>query len=512
MTSQQDPRLVEASWLLDQRRYKDAHTLCMAMVQADPTAAAAFALLGRIGMAVRQFDQGAAAFQRAWALDPENAAYGAGYARCMLVLKREPPALAAAEMALAFGPRDAETFDILGVIFSRVERDAEAARCFQEAVALDPKRPGHQLNLGWALQRLGDIPAAELAFRACLTLEPANDRAILALVNLKPQTMDHHFAPQLFKAFEQIIGHPDQMLRIGHALAKTFEDQDLPDLAFDWLLLAKGGKAPGVADLEVWQAGLFQAACATTPAQAGTGRGDPSDAPIFLVGLPGGETDALSAILAAHPLAGAAGESQAFALTARRLAGSPTRDLIDGATLRKAVDVSPSQLGAAYLETVRARVPSARRIIDRQPLNSLYAGLIHRALPNGRIIALRRRPVDGCLAVLRQPFAAELRHLGWTYDLNTLARFWLDHDKLLAHWRETLPADRYLELDWDVFIADPDGQTRALVAWLDLPWAQAVGDAARANAPAPPRDWRRYGPKVRPLVDALVAGGAMSAR
>lgn len=498
---------MEASWRLEQKRYNDAHALGMAVLQTDPKSAPAYALLGRLAMALGTFDKGADCFQRAWAIDPENAAYGAGYARCMIGLNREPPAIAAAEMALVFGPRDAETFDILGVIFSRARRDETAARCFREAVALNPGDSALQLNLGWAEQRLGRADAAEAAFRACLALEPANDRAILALVQLRPQTIASNFTQPLFKAFEAVAGHPGPMLRIGLALAKTFEDQDLPDLALDWMLMARMARAQGVADLEVWQAGVIQAALAAPPAAGG---GDPTDAPVFVFGLPGGEPAALANILAAHPQVGDAGDPFAFALTARRLAGAPTRDLIDGATLQKARAADRARLGTEYLGEVRARVPDAPRVIDAQPLNLLYAGLISAALPNARMICIRRRPIDACLAVLRQPLTSDVRAYDWTLALESIARFRLDEARLTAHWRATLPADRFRELDWDEVIADPVGQARALLSWLDLPWAESVGEAALAAGLTPPRDWRAYGPKLRPLLAALQAGGALT--
>lgn len=507
MTPPQDPRIVEASWRFEQKRYRDAHALGMAVLQDDPKSAPAYAVLGRVAIALGTFDKGADCFQRAWAIDPENAAYGAGYARCMIGLNREPPAIAAAEMALVFGPRDAETFDSLGVIFSRAGRDETAARCFREAVALDPGNPALQLNLGRAEQRLGNLDAAEAAFRACLALEPSNDRAILALVQLRPQTLEQNFTQSLFKAFEAVAGHPEPMLRIGLALAKTFEDQDLPDLALDWMLMARLAKARGVADLEVWQAGVFQAAMATeTAANPG---GDPSEAPVLVFGMPGGEPEALASILSAHPQVGNAGDPFAFALTARRVAGSPTRDLIDGPTLDKARGADRARLGLEYVGELRARVPDAPRIVDGQPLNVLYAGHVHAALPNARMICIRRRPIDACLAVLRQPLTSDLRAHGWTYALETIARFWLDQDRLVAHWRATVPPDRFQVLDWDDVIADPDGQARALVSWLDLPWAESVGEAAGRAGLKPPRDWRAYGPKLRPLLTALQAGGAL---
>lgn len=507
MTNPADPRLAEAARFYAAGALAEAHARCMALLRTDPGAAQAYALLGRIAIDTRVFDKGGDAFQRAWTLDPENAAYGAGFARCLMGLNRDAPALAAAEMALVFGPRDAETFDTLGVVFSRGGQDARAVQCFRGAVHLAPDNAGYQLNLGWAEQRAGDAARAEAAFRACLALDPRNERAVLALVNLVPQTFERNFTFPLMEAFKAVAGDADRMLRIGHALAKTFEDQDEPELALDWLLLAKGAKAAQVADLEVWQARLFAAAIAPLPADALAG--DPSEVPVFLFGLPGGEPEALERLLTPHPDLAPGGETMAFVLAARRAAGAPTLELVDGPTLESAATVDLAQLGADYAAELRARAPGARHVIDRQPLNVLYAGLLYAALPNARMICVRRPPVEACLAVFRQAFAADARHMQWVYGLESVARYYLAFHRLVAHWRATLPADRFRVVDWDEVVADPVGQRAALLTWLGLPPA----DVAPAAMPvAVGRDWREYGPKLRPLIDTLVAGGALTAR
>ena len=44
---------------------------------------------------------------------------------------------------------------------------------------------------------------------------------------------------------------------------------------------------------------------------------------------------------------------------------------------------------------------------------------------------------------------------------------------MMAHWREVLPADRLLEVDYEEATRDPEGTARRLVAFCDLPWDDA---------------------------------------
>ena len=48
------------------------------------------------------------------------------------------------------------------------------------------------------------------------------------------------------------------------------------------------------------------------------------------------------------------------------------------------------RLGASYIETVSGKAAQAARITDKMPGNFTFAGLIHLALPNARMIHVRR--------------------------------------------------------------------------------------------------------------------------
>jgi tetratricopeptide (TPR) repeat protein len=507
-------------------RAREAHGLCLQALQRDPRAAEAYALLGTIAADHRTFDKAVDLLQRALAIDPRNAAWGAELARSLIGLNREAPALVAARQALALGPSEARVFDTLGVVFSRVGHQAEAATCFRAARDRDPTHPGYLLNLGWAEQYLGDFAAAEQAWRRCVALDPDNDRALSALVQLVTQTPEDHFAPALERLFDRAAGDADRQLRIGHALAKTFEDLGEPGRSFDWLVKAKAARAAAATGLAAWQDDLFAAARATAPRPAPAPAGHPSADPVFVFGLPRSGTTLVERMITSHPAARSAGEPMDMAILTRRLAGAPTRELIDGPTLRALPPTALERLGADYVAAIAARHPGQGRFVDKTPLNFLYAGMINATLPNARMICLRRHPVDSCLAVFRQVFATGFAYYDWVYSLEATARFYLAFDALVAHWRATLPADRFREVAYEDVVADQEGQSRALLDWLGLPWddrvlafhenaapvstASAVQVRRQVYASSVGR-WKRYGDRLRPLTDILVAGGVLSA-
>ena len=69
-------------------------------------------------------------------------------------------------------------FASLGVILSKEQKYQEAASAYEKAIALDPKLPGVQLNLGLAEFKQGHFQAALIApLHAASVAEPHNLQA-----------------------------------------------------------------------------------------------------------------------------------------------------------------------------------------------------------------------------------------------------------------------------------------------------------------------------------------------
>jgi hypothetical protein len=92
-------------------------------------------------------------------------------------------------------------------------------------------------------------------------------------------------------------------------------------------------------------------------------------------------------------------------------------------------------LGENYLTSTRLGADHHPRFIDNLPLNSLYVGLIHLALPNAKIIYVERHPMDSCLAIFKQIFT---QGYSFSYDLDELSRYQVAHYRLMAHWQNVL--------------------------------------------------------------------------
>jgi tetratricopeptide (TPR) repeat protein len=513
--------LDRAEMLLGRKAYEDAHRLCLAVLQADPGAARAWFLLGVLTADHDNFAKAAELFDRACGLGPEVARHHAHLARVLVALNRRPEALAAAGRAVALAPADPLTLDTLGVVFTRLGQHAEALPFFERATTAEAGNASFLYNLAASRQFAGDFTGAEAAYDAALALEPDLHRAWSSRVQLARQTPERNFSPELERLFSQPSADPDRALHLGHALAKTYEDLGDPVAALDWLLRAKAAKRAVTRYSGEDDVRLFTAAAASLEGPA-SGVGAASEEPIFVVGLPRSGTTLVDRILSSHLQVTSAGELSNFALLLKRATGTASNLVMDAETFRAAGQVDMAKLGADYIASTRPLTGATPRFVDKMPLNVLYAGLIHRALPNARIVCLRRDPMDVCLSNFRQLFATGFSYYNYAYDLEDVARYYVGFDALVAHWRAALPADRFLEIAYEDLVADQETQTRALLDFCGLPWdarclsfhenAAPVATASSVQVRQPLYSssvgrWRRYGEGLAPMRAILQAAG-----
>jgi tetratricopeptide (TPR) repeat protein len=390
---------------------------------------------------------------------------------------------------------------------------------WRKAAALAPENAAVWSGLAAAQQNLGDIDGAIGSLRRAIAADPNNAYAYYALTATERQTVtENHIA-----ALERIFAIPDSdgmnSLQAGHALAKTYEDlRNLPK-SFEWLGRAKRIRGRShVYDLERNRL----AADAAMELARGPANGFASQEPIFIVGLPRTGTSLVDRIVSNHPEVSSAGELTNFSELMKAIAQTGPAFTFEAVTLNAAKNIDVAALGKAYVESTRPITGSTPHFIDKAPINYMLAGLIHRALPNARIICLVREPMDACLSLYRQMIPTNNWYYDYIYRLEDTAKAYAVHRKVVAHWREKLPADRFMEIRYEDIVADLEGQTRKLIAFCGLDWderclsfhenrsAITTPSAAQVRQPIYASSigrWKKYGALLDPLRTALRAEG-----
>jgi hypothetical protein len=250
-----------------------------------------------------------------------------------------------------------------------------------------------------------------------------------------------------------------------------------------------------------------------------SGFGDPSERPIFIVGMPRSGTTLTEQIVASHPKICGAGELETMFHMVDAVPGLAGANKRYPECVRDLTQASARDLARRYLVELNRYSRTAVRITDKMPHNFDKLGLISLMFPRARIIHCRRDPIDTCLSCFMHEF-----HKQHTYncDLASLGLYYREYERLMAHWRTALPIALF-ELRYEDLVADQEAVSRALIEFCGLPWDDRCLEFHRADRSVQTPSawqvrqpiytksverWRKYQRHLGPLIEVLGQNGA----
>jgi tetratricopeptide (TPR) repeat protein len=453
------------------KRPQDAMTRFTQALALKPDSAEGHRNLADLLLSLNRHEEANAHYRNALLIRPDDAEVCNKLAFVLNKLGRSLEAIAFAKRALSLRPYDANAHSNLGDALMALNRDADAIAQYEKVLGIEPSNAEAQNNIGVALQALGRLEQAARAYEQAVALAPRKPSIYLNLVHAKPlTTADPRMAALEALAQEVDTFSEEEQIALHFALGKALGDLKQSERAFHHLLLGNKFKRRQLDYNETQTLNLFariQAAFSAALLRDKVGGGDPSSLPVFIVGMPRSGTTLIEQILASHSKVFGAGEREEFghAVLALSRPGPAFPELIFSLT----ADALHS-LGSSYVAVLTAAGPGAERIVDKMPSNFLYAGLIHLALPNARIIHARRDPIDTCWSCFSLLFAGNQPH---TYDLGELGRYYRAYAALMAHWRRVLPPGVMLEIGYEDLVDDVEKNARAILTHCGLDWEQA---------------------------------------
>ena len=476
-------------------------------------------LTGLIALTTRQHRTAVEAFGSVTRLVPEHAAAWAQLARLFAVADH----LVAADEALAEAVRhdtgDPAVADLMGVVYSLLGDQEAAARQFARATEAAPDNVAYVVNRANSAMYLGRLDEARSHLRRALRLAPESAQAHWILSSLRTASDDRHVR-ELRRLLERPGLTPTSRAFLNYALGKELEDLECWADAFRAYADGAGARRAVTDYDEAAEAAafarlerLFDRAWLDSRAA-----GAATDAPVFVVGQPRTGTTLVERLLTAHPDVHPAGELRQFGNAVRRLCAYRGAGRFPAALMERAQKLDPRALGDAYVASTAPLAGSRARFVDKLPQNYLYLPLILAALPNAKIVHVRRHPVDACFASFKQLFADAYPH---SYDLREMGRHHARYRRLMAHYRGEF-GDRFLEIDYETVAADPEASARALLDYIGLPWNDAclafheqeaavtTASAVQVREPAHTRSvgrWLAYREELAPLVEELRVHG-----
>ena len=399
---------------------------------------------------------------------PQHSGALAARAQVLKKLERNDEALACAHQALVAAPDNANAHHTLGQMLQALGRHEAALEAFDRAVALPGTVTEEALIARATLfMESGNKEEAVAAFEQTLQAFPGSTRAMAARSDTKTyQAGDTDITAMeaaLVQTAKPVI---NEQMGLHFALGKAYLDTGHSERAFFHMhkgnALKRATFSYDAAATGSWMrqiAATFTAALMARFKDAGA----TSTLPVFILGMPRSGTTLVEQILASHPDVHGAGELSALRLAIEQAGVFP------GSVAEWTAD-DLARIGRDYLSRVEGLAPGALRLVDKMPANFFYAGLIPLILSGARIIHCRRDPVDTCLSCYSKNFAGEQL---FCYQLDELGQFYCDYQALMASLRQVLPAERFLEVDYEAVVDDLEGEAKRLIAFVALPWNEA---------------------------------------
>ena len=482
-----------------------------------PGESSSWHLSGVVELSRSNIKQATALLERALAIDPSEVPYHLDYARCRLAAGSRNDALNSLDRAVRLGIESPKLLNAIGVLYGMCEDQEKSAPFLERAVKLDPK-PEYLYNLGTAQRMLGDISGAEDSFNRVIASNPLACRTHFLRSGLRKYTPEDHHAEELEQILKDGKVNWRGQVLLHYAAGKEYEDIGNYKASFAHVLAGAQIKRLNTQyavdkDLRVIDRIIQKLDRKVEPG------GVSSEEPIFIMGLPRSGTTLVERIVGNHSEVVALGELSIFGLELQAAINKAANkqlgqlDLID-----RSLNVDFRRLGEVYLKKARLRDMKQRKFIDKMPMNYLYCGLINAALPNSKMIVLRRHPMASCYAMFKMNFEGAYP---FSYGLEDLGKYYIAFHRLIEHWKRVL-GDEIYEIQYEDLIENQESQTRCLIDYCGLDWEDACLDFHENNAASSTAStlqvrqpiyktsvdlWRNFEQELQPLADTLRRGG-----
>jgi tetratricopeptide (TPR) repeat protein len=442
---------------------KDALDALTKAVKYLPEDAEAHSNLGNALRAAGRIEKAVESHRRAVALKLDYAEAHNNLGSALLDLGRLDEALTSFDRAILIRPNFALAHANRGNVLTLRNRLPEAEASCRRALELEPNLTAATVQLAELQAAAGRFAEAEDLLRRAIAIEPDMPEAWSALVRWRKMSVgDAAWVAQAQRIAARPLV-PGREVHLRYALGKYFDDVGDHEQAFMNFRRANELTKRRIPEHALQQfthrIDLMIGSQTRDWLRRVCVDSNTFERPVFIVGMPRSGTTLTEQILAAHPEVFGAGELPFWSEAASNLAASRR----DGADEQRTL----GGLADEYSNLQRRLSPDARRVVDKMPGNFLHLGVIHAALPQARIIHMRRNPIDTCLSIYFQNFGTE--HF-YASDLDALALYYSDYLRLMEHWRRTLPEGTIMEVPYESLVDDTEAWSRKMLAFVGVRW------------------------------------------
>lgn len=435
-------------------------------------------------------------------IDPTNPEYFSNLASIFNSMKEQESALVSADKALELSPEFAPAFFQKGIALGKQNRNSEALVSFYSASKFGFSEVKVLTETARIKQFQGDFIGAVEDNRRALAIDQDNPQAYFQLAQFVNMG-EYQFTESQLDSLRNFLSLPNLNLtasnRLNVAMAVHLEKEKEFVGAFEhYTRAAEATHSLGEAEgrrfnVEQRQGVLDDLTEFFTreTIEKFAKNGNPSAAPVFIVGMPRSGTTLVQQMLSRHSAVEAVGELESLndLITSRFGDASQVRlrdmfKTLDDFWIRASAQGYIDQLTryTSFDDLGEGGGPDfSMRFIDKLPANYFHIGFITMLFPNARIINCMRDPRDVCLSCFFQSFSDSNLQFN-TSKFEYLATIYRNYAKLMNHWRLVAP-EALMDVCYEKLTETPEEVIRPVVEHIGLDWEGGVLEFHNSDTP-----------------------------
>ena len=431
------------------------------VTELNPDYADGFYNMGIILKNQGDLEEAIEAYNKALALKPD---YAEVYNNMGVTLQEQgklDEAITSFKKVLIMKPDYAYAYNNMGVTLQEQGKLDEAITSYNKALIVKPDYADAYNNMGNALKNQGKLEEAIEAYEKALSLKPDHagvHRNLSSLVKYKPDNTQVAMVGEMIKQSDL---KDDDRCHLQYTYAKMNEDLGDLDAAYD--NYSSGGKLrQKLLSYDFKQDELtFEKIKNTGPKLKEFAFSEPfhaaTNTPIFILGMPRSGTTLVEQIISSHSEVHGAGELPFLS----RLANSNN---IYNQTINSDSILEVRKNYLNELEKVSYGKPF---VTDKMPQNFLHISFLLKALPEAKVIHVKRDPAATCWSNFKHYFSS--KGMGYSYDLKETVNYFRLYQDLMDFWDQQY-SDQIYHLDYDKLTVEQEPETRKLIKYLELGW------------------------------------------
>ena len=493
-------------------------------------------------------------YQRAIGINPHNANAYNNLGNLLTQKGHIKQSIEHLNLALNLNPKFAEAHNNLGLANMELNKLHECINNFLLAIENNPQYEGAYINLGRVYRELNEFDNELNCYKKCLKIKPNASKILVQLgrayrnrgenklaidcfessLNFNPESYSAYFElanrseyklnkEQIAKmeSFAENDGLNDNdKINLNYALALIYEKNEDSDKLFSSLHRANSLRKKSLNyslhddekranNVKDFYQGLSKAK------EIKLHEKSKSKNPIFIVGMPRSGSSLIEQILSSHHNVYGGGELQIFRKILNPLINTFLNDRESFQEIIKDNNCYES-IRYEYLESIDRLDFKEAFFTDKALLNFQYIGLILRALPDSKIIHIKRDAMAICWSNFKTNFAQ--RGIAFSNDLNDLVGFYKLYEEQMNFWHSEFPNQIY-DLKYESMTKNQTIETKELLNFCNLDWDEnclhfynnnrsvktASKDQVRKKIYSGSSDaWKKYKNYLEPLTNGLV--------